>query len=502
MLRIIFSLIAIISLLSCAVGPDYVRPPVITPPAFKEAKGHLFTGKGGKKWKVANPRDLEIRGCWWKMFNDKRLNELEHKLELSNQNIINAYFNYNQAIDFVNQARADFFPTLAISELIARTRTVNSEGSSVTSTPDGTTSIGTVLTDSSGGTATLATGHSLLFFGSWEPDIWGLVRRSVEASSAKAEANAALLAATRLSMEASLAQFYFELRSLDRLQILLNKTVRDYKSSFRLVHNQFNAGIVPYSDVVQAQTLLQIAESSAVNNKINRAKLEHAIAVLIGEPPATFSLPSIPLNTLPPSIPIGVPSELLERRPDIAQAERVMVEANAQIGIAKAAYFPALTLTANGNVTKPGFANWFSIPDLGWTISQQFTQLILDGGARKATLSAAWNGYLASVASYRQAVLTAFQKVEDHLAALRLLSEQSTFQKKALANARLALKLVLNQYKEGTVAYSNVITAQIAVYTAEKTTTNILGQQMISAVGLIKELGGDWKTQGNKIGFS
>lgn len=320
----------------------------------------------------------------------------------------------------------------------------------------------------------------------------GLVRRTVEASEMGAEASGDLLAYTRLSAQGSLAQYYFEMRALDTDQEMLNNTVVAYKKTLQLTKNQYASGVASRADIVQAQSQLEAAQASAINNGINRAIYEHAIAVLVGIPPANFSLRSRPLTNIPPPVPIGVPSDLLERRPDIAQAERTMAQANAQIGVAVAAYYPALTLTASGSFFGKGLSHWISMPQLGWAYGPQLTQIIYDGGLRAATVRAAEAGYCSTLSSYRQTVLTAFQNVEDNLATLRILNKEAIVQNQAMVSAKLALKLVINQYKSGTVPYSSVITAQIAAFTAEKNAADITGLRMNATVGLILALGGGW----------
>jgi NodT family efflux transporter outer membrane factor (OMF) lipoprotein len=319
-----------------------------------------------------------------------------------------------------------------------------------------------------------------------------LVRRTVEGDVAAAQANQALLASTALSAQGSLAQYYFELRALDRDQQLLDRTVLGYKKLLGLTKNQYASGIVSEADVVQAQSLLENAQAQAINNGILRSQYEHAIAVLIGRPPANFAMVYRPLRAKPPIIPVTVPSVLLERRPDIAQAERLMHQANAQIGVACAAYFPTLSLSATVSAAGNSFHKLFTHPALGWSAGLQLAETIFDGGLRWANLRAAKAFYMAQIANYRQTVLTAFQNVEDNLVALRILKEQGVVQNAAAASARKALRLVINQYKAGTVPFSSVITAEITAFTAEKAAYDVVGLQMTTAVNLIKALGGGW----------
>jgi len=476
---------------SCTVGPDYVRPVAPITPQFKEQQGRAFVK--AQDWKIAHPYDSVDKGEWWTLFHDARLNELENQLNHCNQNIANAVANYYQACALVDEARAGFFPTLAGILTISRQKQGGGSSSFINSSPTSDqTTVGTVPGTGIGGSR-IRNIYSAFLEANWEPDIWGLVRRTVEANTAGAQANKALLASTRLSAQGSLAQFYFELRTLDRDQQLLNNTVKDYQQALKLTRNQYTSGVVSRADILQAQTQLQSAQAQAINNGILRSQYEHAIAVLIGRPPAAFSLPFMPLNAHVPVIPVTIPSVWLERRPDIAQAERLMQQTNAQIGIAVAAYYPVLNLSASVTATASNLSKLVSAPTLGWAYGLQLANTFFDGGLRSATVRAAQAGYMAQVASYRQTVLTAFQDVEDNLVALRLLKEQGLVQNQAAASAQQALQLITNQYKAGTVPYSNVITAQITAYTAQKNSYDVVGLQMTAAVGLIKALGGSWK---------
>jgi NodT family efflux transporter outer membrane factor (OMF) lipoprotein len=456
----------------CTVGPDYARPPVEIPAQYKEAP---------QGWKTAQPQDEIDRGEWWKIFNDPQLNALEAQLNCANQSIASAEASYRQARALVDQARAAYFPTVTTSIALAAEGQGGSSSSSSNSSGN---------SSSSGSSGSLT--YSLLLDATWEPDIWGSVKRTVEASRAAAQASGAQLEATRLLQQATLAQTYFQLRAVDTDQKLLNDTVKNYQESLRLTQNQYRSGVVALVDVVQAQSQLEVAQGQAINNGIARAQFEHAIAVLIGKSPAAFSFTPQPLTARPPLIPVEVPSALLERRPDIAQAERLMAQANAQIGVAIAAYFPTLTLTATGNLQNNDLSGLFSVPGLAWAIGPSLTQTLLDGGLRRATVAAARANYDSLVASYRQTVLAAFQNVEDNLAALRILKQQSIVQDQAAANARLALQLTTNQYQAGVVAYSNVVLAQINAYTAVKNAADTKGLEMSTAVALIKALGGGW----------
>lgn len=456
----------------CAVGPNYARPTVTIPTQYKEISGT-------SQWKVAKPRDTESHSAWWQIFHDPELNNLEARLNRNNQTIAIAAAQYRQARALVDEARADFFPTIStgVQVFLQKSSGFNGSSSSANSV-------------SSGDNATAS--HTLTLDASWEPDIWGGTRRTVEARRANSDASQAQLAFMRLSQQATLAQLYFELRALDTDQQLLDKTVADYKKALKITQNRYQVGVAGKVDMVQAQGQLDSAQAAAIHNGIRRAQFEHAIATLIGEPPANFTLAHQPLKTLPPPIPISVPSELLERRPDIARAERLVAQANAQIGVATAAYFPNLLLSGNVNDSSQWRQTWFSFPTLAWSVGAQLAQTLFDGGLRRATTAAARANYEATVANYRQTVLAAFQEVEDNLAALRILSIEATALNQAAANTKQALQLVINQYKAGTVAYSNVIAAQIIAFTAEKNAVDITGLRMSAAVALIKSLGGGW----------
>jgi NodT family efflux transporter outer membrane factor (OMF) lipoprotein len=467
-----------------------VRPSTTVPTKFKEAKGKAFVVKNNITWKTAKPQDEADRGAWWHVFHDSQLNRLEDQLNSYNQTIVNAMANYYQACAIVDEARASYYPILSAAGSIFR-QTGGGATSFISSTPTGTS---TGVASGSGGARSgiISTNYTAFLNANWEPDIWGLVKRTVESDLSAAQSSKALLAATRLSAQGALAQYYFELRTLDRDQQLLDNTVISYRKALQLTINQYKSGVASRSDIVQAQSQLETAQAQAVNNGILRGQYEHAIAVLMGRPPADFKLSFSPLNAKPPVIPVMIPTELLERRPDIAQAERMMQQANALIGVAVAAYFPTLNLSASISASGSTITNLTRAPALGWSYGAQLVETIYDGGLRNATVRAAKAGYMANVASYRQTVLAAFQDVEDNLTSSRILREQIVFQNQAAASANKTLQLIINQYKAGTVAYSNVITAQIAAYTAQKAANDVAGLQMTAAVGLIKALGGGW----------
>ena len=489
------ALLALILLLNaCAVGPDYIRPPATVPAKFKEAKGKSFILPKKKGWKIAQPRDDFNRGEWWKIFHDKDLNALEAQLNCNNQTIANALANYMQSRAIVNEARSAFFPTLFGIFNVQRQKQGGGSTLITTTTPTGT-STGSATTGTVGSSkAVTRTSYSEILDANWEPDIWGLVRRTVEADSSLAQSNQALLDSTRLSAQGSLAEYYFELLALDRDQDLLNKTVISYQQALQFTINQYRSGVAARQDVVEAQNLLEVAKAQDINNGILRGQYEHAIAVLIGRPPADFTFPFKPLKARPPIIPVNIPTAWLERRPDVAQAERLMQQTNAQIGIALMAYYPNINLSGTGSGGAINLPQLIKNPIIGWALGFQLAQIMFDGGLRNATVSAAKAGYLATVANYRQTILTAFQEVEDNLVALRLLEKEGIQQNKAAASAAEVLRLTMNQYKAGTVAYSNVINSQIAAYTAQKNAYDVVGLQMTTAAALVKSLGGGWCT--------
>jgi NodT family efflux transporter outer membrane factor (OMF) lipoprotein len=496
-------LLASLLLSACIVGPDYKRPIVVAPARYKE---------GGRNWAVAKPKDIYDRGPWWEVFHDAQLNKLETQLNNNNQTIAQAYGQYLQARALVAEAAAGYYPTVTGSLSLTRQKQGSSGSSGTFITSSSANNSGSSSSTNASGSATgAATGgstgafsttrgsssnpansHSLFVDATWEPDIWGSVHRQVEASADNAQASAASLAAIRLSSQATLAQDYLTLRTLDNDQKILDDTVRDDNKALQLTKFRYASGVAARSDVIQAQTQVESARAAAINNGISRAQYEHAIAVLVDVPPSNFKIVAVPCRQITPRLPVEVPSLILERRPDVAQAERLAAQANAQIGVAISAYFPVLTLSATGNVTNPGFANWFSVPAMSWALGEQLADTILDGGLRKATIEAAKANYKATVANYRLTVLTAFQNVEDNLASLHILDSEVKVQEKAAHDARYALQLVLNEYKAGTVVYTDVITAQNTALTAQKTAIDARGQQIVAAVGLIKALGGGW----------
>jgi len=460
------SVLAVVMLLSAcaAVGPDYVRPAMEAPAAFKESKD----------WKVAEPRDHELGDHWWESYNDPLLNSLIAQIDISNQNLAQAEAKYRQARALVQQARAGFFPTVGANVAVTRS------GGGGSGSRSGST------------VSTASTENSLSLNASWEPDLWGQVRRTVESDQASAQASAANIQAAKLSAQSALAQDYWQLRILDAQKTLLEDTVVAYQKSLKLTQNQYAVGVAAQADVIQAQTQLKAAQAQLIDLGVQRAQTEHAIALLVGQPASTFSIAPAPLAAVVPPIPTGIPSALLERRPDISAAERSAAAANAQIGVAKAAYFPALTLAASGGFASTSFANWLSLPSRVWSLGPSLAQTIFDGGARNAQTDQAIANYDSTVAAYKQAVLTSFQEVEDNLAALRILEEEAKVQDETVQSARLAVTLILNQYKAGLVNYTSVATVQATALSAEDTALSILNRRMAASVLLIAALGGGW----------
>ncbi|HMK43830.1 MAG TPA: efflux transporter outer membrane subunit [Dissulfurispiraceae bacterium] len=454
---------------SCTVGPDYVKPTVDMPPAYKEMQDDVH-------WRPAQPREADFRGAWWEIFGDPRLNELEQQVAVSNLNIAVAEAQFRQARALVQASRASFFPTVTIGSSYTRSRTPISAGTSTPATRKSET----------------ASNYLISGDAAWEPDIWGKVRRSLEGSEANMQASAADLEAVRLSMQAELAQDYLQLRTLDAQKQLYDSTVIAYQKYLDLTKNRYAGGVASRADVLQAETQLKATQSQAVDISLQRAQVEHAIAVLVGKPASVLSIPASPLAAAPPAIPVGVPSVLLERRPDIAAAERRVASANAQIGVAQSAYYPNLTLTASGGFQSASLAKWLSWPNRLWAIGMSLLESVFDGGMRNALTEQARAAYDASVASYRLAVLTGFKEVEDNLAAIRLLEEEARLQDDAVQASRQAVTISTNQYKAGTITYLDVVTVQTIALANERTAVDIQGRRMAASVLLIKALGGGW----------
>jgi NodT family efflux transporter outer membrane factor (OMF) lipoprotein len=448
----------------CMVGPDYVRPKAEAPAAFKENEG----------WKIAEPQDQVSRGKWWEIYGDPQLDALEEKIDISNQNVFVAEAQFREARALVQAARSAYFPI------------VNAAGSVTRSSQSATLGNRPVARGAQ-------TDYSLSASVSWEVDLWGRLRRALEESKASAQASAGDLEGIRLSAQAALAQDYFQLRALDTQKQLLDASTVAYEKSLQLTKNRYASGVASRADIVQAESQLLATQAQAIDVGVQRAQLEHAIALLVGQPPSTFFLDVAPLSALPPPTPAGVPSELLERRPDIAAAERRVAAANAQIGVIKASYYPTLTLGASGGFDTTTASKWLTYPSRFWSIGPSISQAVFDAGLRRAQTDQARAAYDATVATYRQTVLTGFGEVEDNLAALRILEQEAEVQDKAVQAATLSVTLTLNQYKAGTVSYLNVVVAQTAALVNQVTAVNIQGRRMSASVLLVRALGGGWQ---------
>jgi NodT family efflux transporter outer membrane factor (OMF) lipoprotein len=462
----------------CTVGPKYHRPTAPVPTTYKEDPANF---PNEQVWKVADSQAAMLRSKWWEVFNDSELNALEDQLDSSNQNIAQAYQNYMAARAIVQQARSQFFPTISTTPAISRSRSsANVVGGS----------------NATGGTAPSVSAVNLFALPgdvAWEPDLWGKVRNTVNQARYAAQVSAADLANTRLSQQSSLAQFIFEIRGQDALQKLFDDTVAADQKTVDYAQAQYDTGVGDKISLVEAQTALQSAEAAAIAVRLNRAQFEHAVAVLIGKTPSEVSIPTKILDSVPPPIPLGVPSHLLERRPDVSAAERTMAEANAQIGIAYAAYYPNVTLSASGGFESSAFTSWLAWPSRFWSIGTSLSETIFDAGLRRATIHQFVALYNADVAGYRQTVLTAFQQVEDFLAAERILSQQTDKQKEAVASAQQFYDLEYDRYQTGIDPYIDVLTAQNTLLADQQSLVNLQTQRMTSEVQLIIALGGGWE---------
>jgi NodT family efflux transporter outer membrane factor (OMF) lipoprotein len=458
--------IVLVLISACTVGPNYARPPVATPPSYKEAV----------TLKTTQSLDEVLGTKWWEIFQDPQLNSLVEQVDITNQNIAQAEARFRQARALVQAARAGYFPTVTAGIGVTRSQ------------PSATVSPGPARE------AKPFTEYSLPIGVSWELDVWGRIRRSVESNEANAQANAADLEAARLSARAELAQDYFQLRSLDAQKQVLDATVVAYQKSLELTRNRYAAGTVSRADVLQAETQLKTTQAQAVDLGVQRAQLEHAIALLMGKPPAEVSIAVTPLTITPPSTPAGDPSELLVRRPDVAAAERLVASANAQIGIAESAYYPTVSPSALGGFESSSSSNWFSWLGRFWSVGVSLSQILFDGGLRQSQVDQARALYDASVAVYRQTVLTGFQEVEDNLAALRILDNEAQAQDEAVKAAQQSLAVTNNQYRAGLVSYLNVVVSQAVALNNERTAVDILGRRLSASVLLVKALGGGWNT--------
>jgi len=465
------ALVALALVSACTVGPDYQRPEAGVPVAFKAP-----TPDPG--WKTAAPADARARGPWWSVFNEAELDRLMAQVEISNQNLKAAEAAYRQAHAILAEARASFLPTLDVSGSGQRSGPLKS--------PDlrsGTSSSSSTKTQNTFGVS---------FDASWGPDLWGRIRRTVEGDLASVQASAADLANARLSAQADLATAYFQLRAADEQKRLLEASIGAYQRSAEIARNRHAAGITALTDVVTADTQVRATEAQAIALGVQRAQYENAIAVLIGQPPSQFKLAPAPLAQKVPAIPAGVPSALLERRPDIASAERKMAEANAQIGIAEAAYYPDLTLSGSLGSTVTDLSSLFMTTSTIWALGGKLATTLFDGGAREAKVAAAEAGWDQQVATYRQTVLTAFKEVENQLSALSVLERQALVEADAVRLAREAERLALNQYQAGTAAYTTVLTAQTTRLQNELNALTVQQDRLLAAVALVQALGGGW----------
>ncbi len=456
---------------ACAVGPDYHRPSFATAANYKEAGD----------WKPSEPNDVLARGPWWQIYHDDVLGGLESQIDISNQNVKAAAAAFEQAQALVSQARAGFWPTITASLGAQR----GGPGTPALVTNPATGLSTETLSKSK---TTVTAGLS----GIWTLDIWGRIRRSTESNVASAEASAAALAAARLSAQAALATDYFQLRAQDQLQKLLDDTVEAETQSLHITESRYKFGVAARADVVTARTQLLGSQAQQVNAKIQRAILEHAVAVLIGKQPAEFSLEPAAIRTDVPTVPAGLPSTLLERRPDVAEAERRMAAANAQIGVAKAGYFPDLTLTGQDQYSSSTFSRLIRNSNRVWAVGPSLAQTVFNGGLVHAQVRGARAAYEGIVDTYRQTVLTSFQQVEDEIVTLRVLEQEGLIEDETVKAAREAEALTLNQYKAGTVPYSSVITSQTVRLSAEETALQVLSSRLQASVTLIEALGGGW----------
>ncbi|HEV2576295.1 MAG TPA: efflux transporter outer membrane subunit [Acidobacteriaceae bacterium] len=461
-------------LLGCTVGPKYVPPTVQAPAAYKElSPGEMV---GGVRWGAANPADALTRGRWWESFTDQELNTLETEVVISNQNIAAAAANYATARAIVREVRSQYFPSLTAGASIGYSRSSVFPAANLTS--------GTTYAE-----------YSLPVEASWEPDLWGRVRNSVHSAVFAAQADAATLANVRLTVQAQLAMDYYFVRTQDLLAKLLDDTVASDRQTLDLTQTLYRSGLTTDEAVSAAEAQLRSVQVQRESVRIARAQYEHAVAVLLGKAPADFSLSPAVAELIPPAVPVGVPSELLERRPDIAAAERTLAQANAQVGVAKSAYFPNVTLSGTAGFTGLSASDWFTWPSRIWALGPAITETIFDAGLRRATVQQYRSQYDAAIASYRQTTLTAFQQVEDSLVASHVLAGELEQQNQAIAAAQRAFDEATVRYRAGLDPYLNVIQAQQTLLNYQETAVQIRAQQMTAAVQLIQALGGGWKVQ-------
>ena len=479
--------LAVALLGGCRVGPRYIKPAAPpAPPEFKETSSTAYTNSPDGTWHPAQPQDAMLKGKWWEVFNEPELNTLEDQLDINNQNIKQYFENFMAARAIVSEARAQLYPTLTAGADYTRQHSPGTLRNSTTSTGGGT---GTTVVASNGSTST---NLELPFDVSWEPDLWGRVRNTIREQQYAAQVSAADLENERLTEQASLAEYYFELRGQDSLQNLYDQTVDADRKSLELTRAQYDTGITNDETVAQAEVTLKNAEEARAGIASNRAIYEHAIATLIGKSASSFSMPVKQLATNPPPIPIGVPSQLLERRPDVAAAERTMAEANALIGVETATYYPTLSLTGSGGLESSTITSLFSAPAFFWQAGAAATQTLFDAGLRKSTVRQYTAQYDADTAAYRQTVLTAFQQVEDYLSTLRVTSDQSIRQKDAIKAAQRYLDDATARYQTGLDPYLNVISAENTLLSDQQNQVALQVNEMTAAVQLVQALGGGW----------
>ena len=466
-------LACLLSASGCMVGPNYKRPPAPVPVAYKEPPTTTYKEVDG--WKPASPNDQLIKGKWWEVYNDPVLNGLEDQVAINNQNVLALEAQYRESRAATQVARAALWPTVGTAPSITESRAG-----------------GTTTTSGAAVVSSLRTSYAFPLTASWAPDLWGSVRRSVTAVSATAQATAAQLENARLLYQSELAQDYFQLHGLDSEYDLLNRTVQSYQEYLTLTRNRFAGGVASDLDVAQAESQVYTTQSAMEDLGVLRAQYEHAIAVLTGKPPSELTLASLVLKNPPPAVPINVPSALLERRPDIAAAERQMAAANEQIGIATAAYYPSLSLGLTLGLENNSFLKWLTWPSRFFSVGPSISETIFDAGRRRGVLNEAQAAFDVTVANYRQTVLTAFQQVEDNLAALRVMEDESATVQRSVESSERALTVSTAQYRAGTTSYLTVITAQAVALGAERTAVTLLTRRLTASVSLIQALGGGW----------
>lgn len=467
--RLLSLSLSVLMLSACAIGPDYQRPTVAEPAQYKQADG----------WRQATPSDSLARGTWWELYGDQQLNGLVEKLNSANQSVAQSEAQYRQAQALVRSARGAFFPTVDLSA--GKTRSSQGTGSSSSS----------LSSTNSGIRDTYNTQLGV----SWEADVWGKLRRGLEANKASADASFADLAAMRLSQQSELVQNYLQLRVIDQQKRLLQATVENYQRSLQMTENQYRAGVSGKDAVAQAQTQLKSTQADMVDLIWQRAQFENAIAVLIGLPPADFNLAETQNIPALPQVPLSLPSQLLERRPDIASAERSVIAANANIGVAKAAYYPDLTLSMSGGYSSSTYSNLISLPNRFWSVGPKLAMTLFDGGQRSAEVDRSEAAYDQTVAKYRQTVLDGFREVENYLVQLKVMEDEAAVRQQALDAARESLRLTLNQYKAGLIAYLDVVVVQATALSNERSVLSLQQSRLIASVNLIAALGGGWDGQ-------